>query len=829
MGTHRATVTRRRLNPAQERQALALLDAAFDVPAQQLDAWFTAQGVDDTAVCQRVRELIKTEAEGATQDLDFLPGGGRSTWISSAAAGSARTAAPMPPAQVGPYQLQELIGSGGMGSVYRATRNDGLFEQTVAIKFVRPLRGLVHVEALVDAERRLLARMQHPAIAHILDGGTTDNGLHFLVLEYVDGVALDQHAQAHHLGTRARVAMLCAVCAAVTHAHQHLVLHCDIKPANILVTEAGQPKLIDFGVARIQDVIDAALPHGFTRAYTSPQRLAGEPAAVTDDVYSLGMVLAELLTGELPDVATGAFAGRLLDSELAAIARKALHTQRAARYTSVKAFEDDLHAWLDCRPLLAMGNDWRYRARKLVQRRPWRVAAGALGLGGLVTALVVISALYTRAESARQDAEQRFAQVRSLATYMLFDLDPQLETTPGNTQARRQMVGRSQQYLDTLASTAGGNLELQREVAVGLARLAEVQGVPGRAHVGEPAAAKANLDRADRLLTGLATHGTHSSQDWTWQRDLGRVRYLLALMAGARDNDAARELVLAREAEQHLQRALASAAASTVTDKDRAELEVLLTSARLTQADAHKTVDNHAAAATLQLGEETRLLALPAAVRAAMEFDYQSGRPAMLLGDSLYYLNRRGEALTAYRRAIARFSEGLQKTPLHRRLLEGTVIGYWSLSGTLDEAGQHGTALVEIERAIPLVKQLIALDPGNFEALRYHSMVHGQKAIVLANLRQFDRAIAITEEDLRLKKTRAEQAPDDAERWRDVAVPQRNLAAFYSDQGDRAGACRATRQAIAAWTAVERRWGLSELDRRNELEVLNKALPQRCG
>lgn len=812
------------LTAEQQRAVLAMFEASFDIDPAALDDWLAAQGGEDEAVLARVRELIATDAQDAP---GFLPDIGAGTLVSGRTTDWATL---VPPPQIGLYHLDELIGSGGMGSVYRASRNDGLFDHTVAIKFVRPMRGLVHVEPLVDAERRLLARMQHPGIAHILDGGTTDNGLHFLVMEFVSGVALDEHAAARQMSVRERVLLMCEVCAAVAHAHQHLVLHCDIKPANILVTDEGRPKLIDFGVARIQDVIDASLPQGFTRAYTSPQRLAGDPAAVTDDVYSLGMVLGELLTGKLPEPASAdgkplKFSGRPIDAELAAVARKAMAPERAARYASVSAFADDLNAWLDCRPLTAMGNDWRYRARKLVQRWPWRVAAASLALGGLVTALVVISALYTRAEAARRDAEKRFGEVRSLANYMLFDLDARLEATPGTTQARRELVGRSQQYLDTLGATVGNSPELQREVAVGLARLAEVQGVPGKAHVGEMAAAKTNLERADGLLLGLTLQ---RPDDWAWRRDLGRVRYLKALMAGARNNDPAREMSLAREAEQQLQRALDGAVAAQAVPKDLADIEVLLTSARLTQSDAHKARDEHAKAAAIQQREEARLLAMPEPVRAAMEFEYQSGRPAMLLGDSLYYLNRRDEALAAYRRATARFAEGLVRTPVHRRLLEGTVIGHWNISSTLDEMGQHAEALVEIDRAVPPVGQLVALDPGNIEALRYRSMIHGHRAIVLGNLKRFEEAIALTELDLRLKQARADQAPDDAERWRDLAVPQRNLAIFYRGKGDAAGACRVTRQAIAAWGLVEQRWGITELDRRNDLDVLKADLAKHC-
>lgn len=840
-------------DPVAERSALALFEAALDVaPASRAD-WLRERCSNDAALISRVQRLLDLDAEDAASRLGAEAG-------NTQLAGAAPWSTVRPPARVGPYRLDELVGSGGMGAVYRASRSDGLFDQTVAIKFVRPLRGIGAVEPLVDAERRLLARMQHPGIAHILDGGITASGLHFLVMEFVDGVALDEHVESERLDARRIVGLLREVCAAVAHAHQHLVLHCDIKPANILVTVEGRPKLIDFGVARIQDVIDASLPQGYTRAYASPQRLTGEPATMTDDVYSLGCVLAELLSRPShADSAPAAKAASLADEELAAVIRKATATDRADRYASVRAFDEDLSAWLARRPVTALPDDWRYRTRKLVQRHPWQSAAAALAAGGLATALVVISLLYGRAETARRDAEKRFDDVRALATYLLFDLDTRLEATPGTTGARREMVGRSQQYLDALAASAEDRPELQREVAVGLARLAEVQGVPGRPHVGEPAAAKANLERAERILLALADRPSRAAApDARAARDLGQVRYLLALIYGGRDNDPARQLAKAREAEQQIQLALdameaaptplqtglvpaataapasspaprGAASGSTLAGPPRpADLHVLLTSARLTQADALRSLDRHAEAAALQGGEEQRLFALPEALRAQMDFDYQSGRPALMFGDSLYYLERKPEALEAYRRASERFERGLARMPLDRRLLIGATMGRWYVSSVLAELDQPDEALRQSDRALQIAAQMLAIDPENLEALRMRNAVQNDRAFVLSKLARWDEAIALIEGSLPEKEARANRAPDDSERARDLAVPLRLLASYYDGKGDRAGACRVYRRALDAWSGIERRWGLGDFDRRGELDVV-RAAAARCG
>ncbi|MBK7903482.1 MAG: hypothetical protein IPJ97_11490 [Proteobacteria bacterium] len=492
------------------------------------------------------------------------------------------------------------------------------------------------------------------------------------------------------------------------------------------------------------------------------------------------------------------------------------------RYASVDALDDDLRRWLRMPP--GCGRRWRLAVSHAQDggATSWRVAAATLAVVGLIVALAVIATLYARADAARLDAERRFGEVRALANYMLFDLDSQLETIPGTTQARREMVGRGQQYLDALAATAGGNADLQREVAVGLARPGKCGGV-GQAHVRRPAAAKANLERAERMLVALTAR---APQALGLQRDLGRVRYLLALVYGARDNNEAGRLQKARQAEANLLTALAGVDRWSPSTADLAELHTLLTSSRLTQADVFKWREQYAAAASLQEQEEARLLALPAAVRQAMDFEYHSGRPAMMLGDSLFYLEGLDDALAAYRRATSRCEQGLVKTPRHRRLMDGVLIGYWSIAGTLDEMGSHEQALIADDRAVAMGERLVDLDPENVEAWRIRDMARGQRALTLASLGRPTKRFACSSTAC-TGTGQAQRLPDDAERARDAVVPLRNLSQVYRDYGDAVGACRALRQAIDGWTQIERRWGLAEFDRKNELGVVQLQLA-RC-
>ncbi len=710
-----------------------------------------------------------------------------------------------------------------MGAVYRARRNDGLFEQTVAVKFVRPIAG-GGVAALIDAERRLLARMQHPGIARILDGGNTADGLHYLVMEFVDGVPIDEHASANSLAVDGRVALLIEVCAALADAHRHLVLHCDIKPANILVGEDGRAKLIDFGIARLRDVIDPALPHGFTRGYASPQRLAGEPPTVADEVYALGKLLAELASGRLPADADDLRAGDGLDDELAAIARRALDADPARRYGSVDAFADDLRRWRERRPVTALPPHWRYRARKLLQRHPWRVAAGALAAGGVLVSLAVITLLYARADAARREAEQRFSEVRSLSSYMLFELDRQLETTPGTTALRRELVERSQHYLDALARTAGGDTSLAREIAVGLGRLAEVQGGWAMPNVGEPAAARANFERAQAMLGTLVAR---QPDDWRMRRELGRVQQRMADFYGGVDNDARRQLEQAQQAETQLRRALALAEPGGAATRELGELQTLLNAARLSQSFAMDWIDQGTQAAALARDEEARLLALPEPVRREMEFEDRLGHTAAKLAESQFYLERFAEAFDAYRRAQLHYALALQTAPNHRKLLDATAVALWGSALSLTEIGRQEEALADIGQALDSASRLLALDPSNRNAQRMMVILQSDRARLLGRVGRLDEAIVLAEANLRERAARAERAPDISEPARDAVVPMHSLAEMHWRRGDLAAGCAAARRAAAAWAAYEQRWGLTELDRRQNAEKEAEA-SRRC-
>src|SRR6185295_12334814 len=301
--------------------------------------------------------------------------------------------------RVGPYRLLHELGRGGMGSVYLADRVDETFHKRVAIKIIRP--GLVDVEIIrrFRQEREILAALDHPTIARVIDGGSTDEGVPYFVMDYVDGQTIDTWCDQHRADVTRRLELFCAVCSGVQHAHDHLVLHRDLKPANIFVTADGGVKLLDFGIAKLLNP-DASpgisantgtAMRVMTPRYASPEQVRGEPLSVTSDVYSLGVVLYELLTGHWPyrtpsgllhevtraiceeeptapsaavddvdasHVREGAPARlrRRLKGDLDTILLKALAKDPARRYGSVEQFSEDVRRHLEGRPVAARGD-----------------------------------------------------------------------------------------------------------------------------------------------------------------------------------------------------------------------------------------------------------------------------------------------------------------------------------------------------------------------------------------------------------------------------------------------------------------------------------------
>ena len=463
-----------------------LFELALEMPAAGRAERLLSECEGDETLCDRVLALLESDRQSL----------GATFWDSSAMEIEARQAVdriPIEPGrQIGRYRLVSVISSGGMGTVYRATRDDAEFQKFVAVKVIK--HGM-DTDLIVDrfrTERQILANLEHPNIARLLDGGTTADGLPYLVMEYVEVLPIDEYATRNQLSIPQRLQVFQTVCSAVEYAHRNLVIHRDLKPNNILVMEDGTPKLLDFGVAKLllpgsgdAEGQPAMTAIGFmTPDYASPEQVLGEAVTTISDVYSLGVLLHVLLTGRLPyrltsrgtDAVAGAIrtqppeppgtAALRLPEDLDRIVRMAIRKEPERRYASVRMFSDDIGRDLAGLPVIAHGDTLGYRASKFVGRHAAAVAAGSFALLCLLAAMAGIAWEARIAQVQRARAEQRFNDVRKIANSFLFEFHDSIQNIPGTLKARQLIVTRALEYLDSLARDAGDDRALKAELAV---------------------------------------------------------------------------------------------------------------------------------------------------------------------------------------------------------------------------------------------------------------------------------------------------------------------------------------------------------------------------
>ena len=479
----------------------------------------------------------------------------------------------------GPYRLVRLLGSGGMGSVYLGQRTDGEIQQQVAVKLLRSGEDRPSWRDRFLRERQLLADLNHPSIARLLDAGHTSDGRPYLVMEYVDGVPIDTYAA--DLDLRHQLLLFLRVCEGVSHAHRHLIIHRDLKPSNILVDTSGQPKLLDFGIAKLLSATEDAtqtVERLLTPHYASPEQLLGSNQTTATDIYSLGAVLYKLLTGRSPHESTGQSPQAIeviarareipppsrlnpaLPSDIDYILRKALRHEPEERYVSVEALANDVSAFLEWKPVQARSGDAWYRTRKFLRRYWLPVSAGVLA----VTALAVGFGV---ANHQRAIAQRRFSDVRQLSN-KLFDIDARVRRLPGGADTRQFIVDTSLEYLRRLAADAQGDPDLALDVGTAYMRVGRVQGIPISPNLGQAENAEQNLQIAERLIASVLAAQPANRTAFLRSAQIAHDRMILA-QARRPDTEA---LPLAQQSEQWLEKYLS---AGKVDEPEKAQVVVV--------------------------------------------------------------------------------------------------------------------------------------------------------------------------------------------------------------------------------------------------------------
>ncbi|MCD9029478.1 tetratricopeptide repeat protein [Luteimonas sp. BDR2-5] len=460
-----------RLSPA--------LDALLELDPPARAARLQALRDDDPDLADELERLLLLEADSG----DFL-----------AEPVVASLSGALPGHHIGPYELERLLGEGGMGQVWLARRADGLYERRVALKLLRPGLADPDLRLRFTRERQILARLVHPYIARLLDAGISADQQPYLALDYIDGEPITDWCRARQPSVPERIALFLQVCAAVSHAHANLIVHRDLKPSNILVTALDDVRLLDFGIAKLLDSSGQTREHtrtgvrAFTLHYAAPEQILGEPVTTMTDVYSLGMVLYELLAGCKPfalqrpsdaqweqaildadpvrpsqalqrnaDAPAGAHRRevRAISGDLDNIVLRTLSKRPEHRYPSVEALGLDLRRWLEGRPVQARAQGLAYRARKYLRRHRWAVSTATLVVVTLIASMVAVSWQAQQAirESTRAQAMQDFVIglfEHAGATHRGAPLDVRELLTAGvqrgDTELARQPLARAELY-----------------------------------------------------------------------------------------------------------------------------------------------------------------------------------------------------------------------------------------------------------------------------------------------------------------------------------------------------------------------------------------------
>ena len=533
------------MTPARWQRVKEIVADALDHSAADRPVFIAGACADDDFLRREVESLLvhseeKSNLDGFAEDLAWTREEEKDARVGQL---------------VGDYRILHPIGRGGMGAVYLAERADREFEKKVAIKILKRGTDTDEVLRRFRRERQILAQLAHPNIAHLLDAGTTEDGLPYFAMEYVQGTPITDFCDARDLGVSARLELFLKVCAAVQFAHRNLIVHRDIKPGNIFVTEEGEPKLLDFGIAKLltPEAADIQLTmqdrQRLTPGYASPEQVRGEPVTTASDVYSLGALLYELLTartphrfssphpsetemlrviaeGELPAASSAAQQPercRELRGDLDNILFTALRKEPGRRYSGVAALADDLRRFLEGRTVQAHKDTFGYRASKFVRRNRLGVAAATVVFLALVIGLGVAAwqanvaaeqAMVARAERAK--ADQRFDQVRELAHSVMFDYYDAIIPLPGSTAVRERIVLDVLRYLDNLSQEAGDDASLLAELAAAYGRVASLQGggvtaqsaqsgpmLVSAANLGDSEGAVASMEKAIAILERL--------------------------------------------------------------------------------------------------------------------------------------------------------------------------------------------------------------------------------------------------------------------------------------------------------------------------------------
>ena len=763
---------------------MQLLERAYEQPSSEREAFIEAQEDAPAEVCKRAIRLLREDRASRPS----LQTGGASL--------DNEDNVEMPE-RIGAYRILRLIGRGGMGNIFLAERASDDFDQVVAIKLIKP--GLLS-DSLIERfrrERQLLAGLRHKNIAHLYDGGETEDGAPYFIMEYVDGLPLSKWTKQNRPGMTERLKLFQQICDAVAHAHQNLIIHRDLTPSNVLVTDTGEAKLIDFGIAKPQTEDDADdAPSTFsglslTPGYAAPERSKGVDANTLSDIYSLGKIL-EMLLGEDGN------------PEARSIVSKATSDDPDERYDTVSALADDVVRWKDDEALPTYSSAAAYRLRKFVSRHKVGAATTLAGALLLIGAFVVTLIQY-------QNAQARFAETRSIANTMMFDVYDEISKVPGSASARAILAETAQKYLDSLAADTSADADTRLEAGRGYFRLARAFGGTRGQSLGQHSVAKENYAKSRALLEAL-------HEDYPDRDDIkGALGLTLAYVAGE---------TLHMDGEIEIARSLAIRARVLLLEIDDHDPE----SARGLGMAHHFLGDTYNWENKNQEGRKIlaegiqKLDELKPAIRQSLEVRRVLGILWVVTGTSFAGEGKFREALAPIEQSVAlrrQIAEDSDDSPSDVELLTSAL---YNLARVQTMLGNQSAALKNIAGAINLSSESIKRDPEDVGPLEILAALKALKASVLVDTNRSEEALETVGEAVQLSRELNNRIGDVAKGPMTLAVWLHEASKIYQQLGRSDIACKLMEESVGYMRDFEKTTEIPAVNRVNNFEPMLKAL-----
>jgi len=858
------------------QQVRNVFHATLELPLDQRAAYLD-KSCSDPAIRREVESLLRFHDQEndlmESSAFDLLKGSadahGQDAWVGNF---------------IGPYQVVAKVGEGGMGVVYRAIRVDDQYLKQVAIKVIRSGVNSSHYLRRFKNERQIMASLDHPNIARLLDGGATKEGLPYFVMEYIEGERIDEYCDKRKLPVTERLELFRQVCGAVQYAHQRLIVHRDIKPGNILVTDKG-PKLLDFGIAKLLDpelflqttAVTMTLMKPMTPECASPEQIYGEPITTASDVYSLGVLLYRLLTGHppfrfegrplhelareiseteptkpslvidrvveetsydgsrvqlTPEVVSRSREGEpgvlrdRLAGDLDNILLKALRREPERRYSSVEQFSEDIRRHLEGLPVWARKDTIRYRTAKFVKRHRTSVAVGVLFVITLIAGIVATSWQAHVARQQRARAEQRFNEVRQLASSVIFDLEPAIADLPGSTSARKLLVHNALRYLDTLAIEAKEDRSLQRELANAYLKLADVQGNPLHSNLGDTAGSIANYKKVVSMREALVA-ADPKNQDDRFQlavayRWLGQMQVASGDLHAGLDHatkaksimeefgkDKSDDVKVLDELENDYE-AIGDINGGNGLSANLGNAEAAIENHRKALASAEKRARLQPGTASpkngiaiynakigddqIKLGDRNgAMVSYRKSLDVYKTLMQQHSNPRYMrtigllytrVGDAYLMDSQYSQAAKNYQDAVDLAKKFVEQDPKDVLVSSDLAVGYGLLGKTLGESGQFKAGMDLLAKAVAIMEKIVAHDPNNTDSKRILGVFYMWRGQILGKSGNVDGALADHRLTASLLEAIHAAEPKDVEARVTLAETKVKIGSLLAKKGD---------------------------------------------